>query len=963
MNATTTSSRTASATPNPEALQATWTDGGSLFLWGGESEGEPRSLPELAPLPADALEAATLSLAVRRTRVIRREVSGHLASVADLLLPLGTIEADAEVSDSVRCFSQAAKLALELAAQKRVVPTAVGGEARWSALLSRGPDRARAEAIAKAMPPAARAVPASERPIRLHTARWVVRAFLDAAVDALYRQRAYPGPSRGWLRAWADGLRDDDAQFLVRDARWQAMPDRIAAWAATADAPSPRVGFALDLPLNGDGRFPLRLVLHAPGEPDVAIGLHKAWKSGSAVTIDGQTFPRPAEAALRGLARAAKIHRPLLACLDGKEPQNLLLDASEAWAFLDRGRPALADAGFEVRLPPAFEAAGRQRIRARIRLGSDDGLADSLTYRWEVVVGDHVLTGEEFAQLQSVGQPIVQWGGNWVFLDPGELAKLPSDLTETGQLPLADALRAMFTGEHEGVPVIADEHLQVLLDALRTTPERDAPARLEATLRGYQQVGFAWLCTLGELGLGALLADDMGLGKTLQLIAHVLDRADSGRHSPRPSLVVCPTSVLGNWERELERFAPALEVVRWHGQHRSDEPLGDVDVVLTTYGLLVRDADILSAHPWDVVGLDEAQSIKNPDSQRARAARRLVARHRVALTGTPVENRLEELWSVMEFLVPGLLGARRRFLREVAVPIERFGDQDVAARLRQTVSPFLLRRVKTDPNVIDDLPDKVERRDYCSLTDEQQALYRQEVDRAMEEIRQASDMERRGRVLAMLTALKQICNHPVHFLRKREPGTDLTLPGRSGKLDRLTERLEAINDLGERAVVFTQYREMGELLQAHLGELLGCDVPFLHGGTPVQTRDEMVRAFQEDARSAPVLLVSLRAGGTGLNLTRATHVVHYDRWWNPAVEDQATDRAYRIGQRQSVMVHKLVCEGTLEERIDGLLDEKRELFRTVVGSGERWVAELNDDQLRQLVMLAGDTEQITRKAS
>ena len=364
-----------------------------------------------------------------------------------------------------------------------------------------------------------------------------------------------------------------------------------------------------------------------------------------------------------------------------------------------------------------------------------------------------------------------------------------------------------------------------------------------------------------------------------------------------------------------------------------------------------------------MVALDEAQSIKNPDSQRARAARQLVARHRVALTGTPVENRLEELWSVLEFLVPGLLGPRRTFLREVALPIERFGDDELAAKLRMTVAPFLLRRVKTDPNVIDDLPDKVERRDYCNLTREQRQLYTEEVEASMASIRQASEMERRGQVLAMLTALKQICNHPLHYLAKRQPDADRTLEGRSGKLERLTRRIEDIAAQGERAVVFTQYREMGELLRRHLGELLGGPVPFLHGGTPVHARDDMVAAFQTDPWASPVLIVSLRAGGTGLNLTRATHVLHYDRWWNPAVEDQATDRAYRIGQRHAVLVHKLVCAGTLEERIDQLLEEKRELFRAVVGSGEKWVAQLDDDQLRALVMLASDTSDEAKKAS
>jgi SNF2 family DNA or RNA helicase len=448
----------------------------------------------------------------------------------------------------------------------------------------------------------------------------------------------------------------------------------------------------------------------------------------------------------------------------------------------------------------------------------------------------------------------------------------------------------------------------------------------------------------------------MGLGKTIQLVAHLLNRVADAREHGLPSLVVCPTSVLGNWQRELRRFAPTLRVLRWHGTDRDGARLGEVDVVLTTYGLLVRDVEVLSARSWDVAALDEAQSIKNPDSRRARAALTLRARHRVAMTGTPVENRLEELWSLCAYLVPGLLGPRAAFQRTVAAPIERFGDEDAAAGLRRTLAPFLLRRAKSDPNVADDLPDKIERREYCILTDEQRALYRAEVDRSMERIVEASDIERRGRVLAMLTALKQICNHPVHYLKKRDPSFDPTLPGRSGKLDRVSGIVEGVAAADERAVVFTQYREMGDLLVEGLSELLGEDVPFLHGGTPLAQRDEMVQAFQAETDGPTVLLVSLKAGGTGLNLTRATHVIHYDRWWNPAVEDQATDRAHRIGQHENVQVYKLVCEGTLEERIDALLETKRELSDTVVGTGERWMTELDDDQLQNLVLLVGDEE-------
>jgi superfamily II DNA or RNA helicase len=846
-----------------------------------------------------------------------------------------------------------------------VIPTVTEGRARWITLLTAPDDRHRFDALGRSLPAAARAVPtAPTGPVRLLPAHVVLRSFLDAVVDATYRNRGYPGPGRGWALAFGNALRDPSATFALREARWQAIPGRIAAWAEGAEAPVPRVAFALDAPdageENGHDSFAVRLQLHPLGEPDAAVPLRDGWSAGARLTINGTELQHPAEAALRGLARAAHLHAPLREALTGDVPRDLQLDSVATWAFLDEGRPALEAAGFAVRVARAFEHAGRNRIRARIRLGLPRrGALDFsglLSYRWEVVVGDHVLKGDEFDALVAVGRPIVKYRGGWVLLDPAELARLPRSLSEEGTMPGPIALRAALSGEHDGVEVVADERFSLLLGALRDPPALEAPPTLNGTLRGYQCRGYGWLTTLGALGLGALLADDMGLGKTIQLVAHLLQRAPDARRQELPSLVVCPTSVLGNWQRELRRFAPSLRTLRWHGVDRDGDHLGTVDVVLTTYGLLVRDAEVLSAQRWDVAALDEAQAIKNPDSRRAVAAAMLRARHRVALTGTPVENRLDELWSITEFVLPGLLGPRATFQRTVAVPVERFGDEQVAARLRKTLAPFLLRRVKTDANVVDDLPDKLERREYCLLTAEQRRLYKAEVDSALEGLVGASDMERRGRVLAMLTALKQICNHPVHYLKKRDPRADLTLEDRSGKLERVSEIVEAVAAAGQRAVLFTQYREMGALLVDHLSELLGEDLPFLHGGTTAAQRDAMVRAFQSDVRGPTLLLVSLKAGGTGLNLTRATHVIHYDRWWNPAVEDQATDRAYRIGQHENVQVYKFVCEGTLEERIDQLLDEKRSLFDTVVGTGERWVTELDDNELRRLVQLAGEEE-------
>ncbi|MEV0649519.1 DEAD/DEAH box helicase [Phytomonospora sp. NPDC050363] len=468
----------------------------------------------------------------------------------------------------------------------------------------------------------------------------------------------------------------------------------------------------------------------------------------------------------------------------------------------------------------------------------------------------------------------------------------------------------------------------------------DAP--VEAVPRPYQRHGIAWLGAVAEHGAGGLLADDMGLGKTLQTIALLAARVTS-----RPHLVVCPTSVVGNWARELARFAPKLPVIRHHGSGRAGEPgaFAAGSVVITSYSLLLRDVGLLSAVDWETVVLDEAQQIKNHTAQTARAARRIPARTRIALTGTPVENRLTELWSIMDFANPGLLGPHPRFAKRFAEPIELRHDPGATTRLRELISPYLLRRLKSE--VATDLPDKLEWTVACTLTAEQARLYKKAVTGALD-AGLGEGFERHGRVLALLTKLKQICNHPAQFLGEK----DAVLGGRSGKLDRVTEMLGEVVAVGDRALVFTQYRAMGELLAGHLSAELGLrSVPFLHGGVTAKGREAMVDAFQ-DGSAPPILLVSLKAGGTGLNLTAANHVVHYDRWWNPAVEDQATDRAHRIGQKRRVDVHKLVTGGTLEERVAELLERKRSLADAIVGTGEDWITRLDDAGLRALIELS-----------
>jgi SNF2 family DNA or RNA helicase len=521
------------------------------------------------------------------------------------------------------------------------------------------------------------------------------------------------------------------------------------------------------------------------------------------------------------------------------------------------------------------------------------------------------------------------------------------------------------------------------------------PEGFQGDLRPYQERGVGWLWYLRQLGLGACLADDMGLGKTIQAIAlllyaknqaaknqagtHQAGTHQTGTHQAGtdqagaqnedeipilpggPALLICPTSVVTNWRREMERFAPQMRSLVHHGSNRLDgqdfhHAAETHDLIITSYGTARRDIDLLREVEWSDLILDEAQNIKNPAAKQSQAVRRISAANRIALTGTPVENRLLELWSIMEFLNPGYFGPRERFRRNFILPIERYNDAEQMAQLRRLVQPFLLRRVKTDPSIIPDLPEKNEMVVYCPLTGEQAALYQTAAEEILGQLEASQGIQRRGLVLKLLTKLKQICNHPAHFLKEKGPTT-----GRSGKLSRLTEMLDEALSVGDRALIFTQFVEMGELLKAHLTQTLGADVLFLHGGTSALKRDEMVQHFQQERGGPSIFILSLRAGGVGLNLTNANHVFHFDRWWNPAVENQATDRAFRIGQTRNVQVYKFVTAGTLEERINEMILSKQSLAENVIGSGEEWLTELDTAQLRDLLTLRRDEERFAEE--
>ena len=572
-------------------------------------------------------------------------------------------------------------------------------------------------------------------------------------------------------------------------------------------------------------------------------------------------------------------------------------------------------------------------------------LHNILQFNWQLALGDQFLSKEEFMQLAESAGGLVRWKEQYVMLDRTEVARLIDKLA-AGQPELKphERLQALFTEEYEGGPVRLGPELTRLITRLREGSAPATPPGLNATLRPYQERGYAWLHTNAALGFGSVLADDMGLGKTLQVITLLLKYVEEGLLEREKAIVIVPTSLLGNWQREIARFAPALTVHLYHGSTRNLPDDSDYHVLLTTYGV-VRSEEGLAKLSWRVAVIDEAQAIKNPSAKQTRAVKKIKAAVRIAMSGTPVENRLLDYWSLLDYTLPKFLGSRKYFNEQYGRPIQGEHDRRVAARFQRLTAPFVLRRLKTDRDIITDLPDKVVQTEHCALTPEQTALYQSVIAENMRRVEQSEGIGRQGLILKLITALKQVCNHPAQFLKRG--AADF---GQSGKAELLRERLTSILENGDKALIFTQYREMGELLQQMIRKEFGLETPFLHGGSSTKQRDEMVDRFQTDS-DTPLLLVSIKAGGTGLNLTAANHVIHYDLWWNPAVEAQATDRAYRIGQERTVFVHRLVTAATFEEKIDQLIQSKRDLADLSVVEGERSLGGMGNRELGELMRL------------
>ncbi|MFX4293494.1 DEAD/DEAH box helicase [Streptomyces bohaiensis] len=907
--------------------------------------------PDGSPPLADAPDRGFTDLSVVLPVDGGEDGEVGVRQVRALRLPVGDAvpvltRARASGEGAAAYWGHAVLLALQLAARGRLLPGITAGDMdAWRLGPLDAEDVGRLDELARAMPPHAHAVPlpATDSAPRLPAPAELLREFLTAVADGLPRSPAAAAAAGGPAFA---------ARAPQRLSGRREWSDTVAAGHDAGVGLSLRVE-ALGPPEDPARRLVAVLQAHSLGDAGRVTDAARLWDRSPPAGF-GAAAGRQALLTLR---RAAAAWPPLDQLLRAPVPDTLELSEEETAQLL--GAPAttaLAAAGVVVHWPRSMVRGltahaevgpGRREAGAPPSLLSPDAL---LRFDWRFTLDGEQLSREELHRLAEAGRPAVRLRERWVLVDPDEVRRaLERRDAEIGTLAALGAVLTGSTGEGaEAAEVRATGWLAALRERLTDRDRAPAtplphPPGLDATLRGYQQEGVAWLHRMTSLGLGCVLADDMGLGKTLTLIALHLHRA-SLPDAPGPTLVVCPTSLLANWEREIGRFAPGTAVRRHHGSARDLADLPEDGFVLTTYGTLRRDAERLAGVGWGLVAADEAQHVKNPRAATARALRSVPGAARVALTGTPVENNLTELWALLDWATPGLLGPLATFRSRWAEAAESGEDPEAARRLASLVGPFLLRRRKADPGIAPELPPKTETDRVVALGPEQLALYEAVVREGLDAIAGADGTARRGLVVKLLTALKQICNHPAQYLKEQDP----VLSGRSGKLELLDELLDTIRAEGGAALVFTQYVAMARLLERHLADR-GTPTLLLHGGTPVRRREEMVRTFQDGG--APVFLLSLKAAGTGLNLTRAEHVVHYDRWWNPAVEEQATDRAYRIGQDRPVQVHRLIAEGTVEDRIAALLRRKRRLADAVLAGGSAALTELDDAELAELVLL------------
>jgi SNF2 family DNA or RNA helicase len=775
----------------------------------------------------------------------------------------------------------------------------------------------------------------------------------------------------GCLHPKISGVPWTDQKSLAEYRQWQTWRQKIFR---SQTANSFDLCFQLHDPLEADSPWQLQLLAGDRHDLSLRLPLADYWRMGSKQrkTLQKQYGADFEQQLLVHLGYAARIYPPLWAGLETAEPTGMSLDLTAAFEFLKESAWVLEDAGYKVIVPAWWTPAGRRRAKMKLlpsrqsSKGSSKASksyfsADQLVqYDYQLAIGDESVSETEWQQLVQAKSPLVMFRGQWVELDRDKMLEMlefwRSQQDAAADTSLLDLMKWQAQQDDEfELDFERDRVLSDLLAKLQDTNQLEVlpnPEQLQGTLREYQQRGLSWLNYLETLGLNGCLADDMGLGKTIQVIARLVHERESGR-TVAPTLLVVPTSVLGNWQKEIEKFAPHLRTTIHHGGQRSSDAKDFKalcqahDVTITSFTLARKDQKLFASVEWQRIVLDEAQNIKNPKAAQTKAILKLSARHRLALTGTPVENRLMDLWSIFNFLNPGYLGSESQFRKSFELPIQKNNDRHQSSTLKKLVEPFILRRVKTDRAIIKDLPDKVEQKVYCNLTKEQASLYEAVAKQVTEEIESAEGIGRKGLILATLMKLKQICNHPMQFLHD---GSEFS-PERSHKLSRLSEMVEEVMAEGESLLIFTQFTEIGEALNRYLRQNYQYNTYYLHGGTSRKKREQFITEFQDPETEPAAFVLSLKAGGVGITLTKANHVFHFDRWWNPAVEDQATDRAFRIGQSKNVFVHKFVSIGTLEERIDATIEDKKKLAGAIVGSDESWLTELDNEAFKQLISL------------
>jgi superfamily II DNA or RNA helicase len=887
---------------------------------------------------------------------------------------------------SLMWFGKMMELALKLALEERFLPNLVfikgHHEGRWTVVVG-DETTERLNALAAAMPQSYRAVSDSDGEIPSIPRSLLARKTLLYLTDAIVRLAApkfpFSGKPASVHDAWLASLVSTDAKIVWPNERdLKQLSQQLSVWSRPVDRfeKSPfRFIFRISEPADENEKWLVEYLVQPKDDPSLQVAVSELWdKRSEAAAVLEKIAPLPIEMILTALGQAAALCPPVAQSLKEKAPWGFSLNSVGAYQFLRDYTPLLETSGFTVLVPSWWKTGGSAvRLRVGIKAKSPEmqaagnlSMGTLLSFEYTASLGDEELTLKELRELAKLKIPLVKRRGQWIAVNPEEVQEmLAFFLKNQGKKSLsARELVQIALGAPSPSAALPVESVEAdgwfgeLLNMLRGRENialLQQPESFQGTLRHYQVYGFSWLSFLRKWGFGACLADDMGLGKTIQALALIQKEYSEGEK--KPALLICPTSVLNTWRKEAARFTPDLPVFIHHGAGRLKKgafvkEVKDKALVVTSYSLLPRDGDFIKKVAWSAVMLDEAQNIKNPETLQSKAVRTLPADYRLALTGTPLENHVGELWALMDFLNPGLLGSQSAFKANYFKPIQVFGDTKASEQLRHLTAPFILRRLKSDKSIISDLPEKLEKKEYCTLTKEQASLYQAVVDEMQQQVLEAEGIARSGLVLATLTKLKQVCNHPAQFAKDKGK-----LKGRSGKLERLLEILAELYETGERALIFTQYAEMGNLLQKAIQDYFAESVFFLHGAIPRKKRDEMIETFQGEKSGGPRhFILSLKAGGTGLTLTKANHVIHYDRWWNPAVENQATDRAYRIGQEQRVQVYKFMVAGTLEERIDEMIERKKNIAGQIIGSGEQWISELSNDEFVNLIRLGQEAE-------